>query len=178
MYAGIAAYLAEQLAPALREVERKLSDRSEWVPTARKDGVIPAIDDRLWAVAVHALPPDVPRLELPRDKLEDLVRAVQYLLYSEKSFDRFHEERERGEGGRCLECGKKLVQGKRKYCSKRCTDNYLQRRHRAAAWAAEWGKRYHVTMGTPEDPQPIEPASVMRPPWEDPPKPKRGGRKP
>lgn len=174
MYAGIAAHKFEKAIPMLQEFAQSLSSQDSFVPTARKDGVLPPAGAPLRSVAVHRLPAGVPQLDLPRKELEEIIRALRYLLDKSASFERFHRE-QRPDG--CLECGKKLPPGKRKYCSRKCTDNYLQDRHRSRLKDEEQEKadreKYRVTMGTPEEPQVITPGKWMRPPMDDAPPPRR-----
>lgn len=38
----------------------------------------------------------------------------------------------------CYECGKILTHGRRKYCSRKCSNAYLQRWHRAKKMMRKW----------------------------------------
>lgn len=61
---------------------------------------------------------------VPVDQLRDAAKVIDLLLEQE-------EIRERLDRGGCLRCGRRLPRGKRKYCSRRCSNSFLQQQHRS-----------------------------------------------
>jgi len=100
-------------------------------------------EDKAWPDEYMGSNIFIPQPEIPRELLQNIINVSRFLLDQGLHFERYH--RGLTEDG-CIECGKRLPRGKRKYCSRRCTNLYLQRRHRAQKLKtqAESGK-YRVT---------------------------------
>lgn len=81
----------------------------------------------------------VPVPSLPRELLEDIIRATQFLIDQGEEFKRYHE-------GQCRKCGKKLLRGKRLFCSRTCSNNWHSVRHRNRQAGKKLGEKYRVSV--------------------------------
>lgn len=90
--------------------------------------------------AAEVKDPDyVPNPSLPRETLEDIIRATRYLIDQGERFKRYHE-------GGCRQCGNKLRRGKRAFCTRTCLNNWHSERHRERQLGERLASKYRTSI--------------------------------